>query len=204
VTKVRTWVGLDVYAATVVACVVDAESGEMIVQRLSGDTSEVVRFGAALPGPTRVAYEAGPTGFGLAQVKTDRRDAERLVRLLMINALHPVRHRQAAVLAWDRHADRGRTGRRDSRLRAVRAPQAAGGRFRVSRAFTDALGRALNPCKQPQAGLYIRGARFALVLDLVDAEWTRCTPLSVFRISRADTGPGRAGGGGPPGPPDAV
>ena len=36
VTKVRTWVGLDVHAATVVACVVDAESGEMIVQRFQG------------------------------------------------------------------------------------------------------------------------------------------------------------------------
>jgi transposase len=63
----------------------------------------------------RVAYEAGPTGFGLARaltaagigcvvaapgkierpaadrVKTDQRDAERLVRLLMIDALHAVR-----------------------------------------------------------------------------------------------------------------
>src|SRR5580693_3425750 len=114
-TKVRTWVGLDVHAATVVACVVDAESGEMIVRRLSGDTSEVVAFCQALPGPTRVAYEAGPTGFGLARalgaagigcviaapgkierpaqdkVKTDQRDAERLVRLLMIGGLHAVR-----------------------------------------------------------------------------------------------------------------
>jgi hypothetical protein len=36
----------------------------------------------------------------------------------------------------------------------------------------------------------------------VDAEWTRCSPPYVFRISRADTGPRRAGGGGP-GPPDA-
>ncbi len=114
-TKVRTWVGLDVHAAKVVACVVDAESGEMIVQRLPGDTSKVVAFCAGVPGPTRVAYEAGPTGFGLARalhaagigcviaapgkierpaqdrVKTDRRDAERLVRLLMIDGLHAVR-----------------------------------------------------------------------------------------------------------------
>jgi transposase len=68
-----------------------------------------------LPGPTRVAYEAGPTGFTLARaleregvgcviaapgkierpaqdrVKTDRRDAERLVRLLMVDGLHAVR-----------------------------------------------------------------------------------------------------------------
>ena len=199
-----------------------------------------------------MAYEAGPTGFGLARallaagvgcviaapgkierpaqdkVKTDQRDAERLVRLLMINALHSVRvpsgeeealrdlvraredvrgdlmrarhrlgklllrhdvrydgtgdnwtwrhrqwlskvelaaarraddvaglprrdrracdppraargddrrarprlavgagHRPAAVPARDRHADRGRAVRRDPRLRAVRASQAA-------------------------------------------------------------------------------
>ena len=66
-TKVRTWVGLDVHAAKVVACVVDAESGEMTVRRLPGDTSEVVSFVAGLPGPTRAAYEAGPTGFGLSR-----------------------------------------------------------------------------------------------------------------------------------------
>jgi len=114
VIKVRTWVGLDVHAAKVVACVVDAESGEMIVRRLSGLTAEVVGFCAGLPAPARVAYEAGPTGFGLARalaaagiwcviaapgkierpaqdkIKTDRRDAERLVRLLMIDGLHSV------------------------------------------------------------------------------------------------------------------
>jgi transposase len=115
VVKVRTWVGLDVHAAKVVACVVDAESGEMIVRRLSGLTAEVVGFCVGLPTPVRVAYEAGPTGFGLARalqaagiwcviaapgkierpaqdkIKTDRRDAERLVRLLMIDGLYPVR-----------------------------------------------------------------------------------------------------------------
>jgi transposase len=114
VTKVRTWVGLDVHAAKVVACVVDAESGEMSVRRLPGDTTKVVSFCAGLAGPTRVAYEAGPTGFGLSRalhaagigcviaapgkierpaqdkVKTDRRDAERLVRLLMIDSLYAV------------------------------------------------------------------------------------------------------------------
>ena len=104
--KVRSWVGLDVHAAKVVACVVDAESGEMTVHRLGGETVAAVAFCAGLPGPTRVAYEAGPTGYGLARalaaagtscvvaapgkierptqdkVKTDARDAERLVRLL--------------------------------------------------------------------------------------------------------------------------
>src|SRR5215831_14703558 len=100
--KVRSWAGLDVHAAKVLACVVDAESGEMAVHRLPGETAAVVAFCAELPGRTRVAYEAGPTGYGLARaltaagvecvvaapgkierpsqdrVKTDARDSERL------------------------------------------------------------------------------------------------------------------------------
>lgn len=114
-TKVRTWVGLDVHAAKVVACCVDAESGEMTTHRLPGRTEDVVAFCAESPAPARVAYEAGPTGFALARalvaagigctvaapgkierpaqdrVKTDQRDAERLVRLLMIDGLRAVR-----------------------------------------------------------------------------------------------------------------
>ena len=114
-TKVRTWAGLDVHVARTVACVMDAQSGELSVQRLPGKTSEVVAFLAGLPAPVSAAYEAGPTGFELARaldgvgvgcvvaapgkierpaqdrVKTDRRDAERLVRLLMIGGLHAVR-----------------------------------------------------------------------------------------------------------------
>lgn len=106
---------MDVHAAKTVAVMVDRESGELRVRRLSGRVSEVVEFCVGLPGPTRVAYEAGPTGFTLARalgdagiecvvaapgkierpaqdrVKTDRRDAERLVRLLMVDGLHPVR-----------------------------------------------------------------------------------------------------------------
>jgi transposase len=82
---------------------------------LCPDHDEILDWLHRLRGPVRVAYEAGPTGFGLARalqergiacvvaapgkierpaqdrVKTDRRDAERLVRLLMIGGLHPVR-----------------------------------------------------------------------------------------------------------------
>ena len=113
--KVRSWAGLDVHAARVIGCVVDAESGEMTVHRLAGDTAGVVAWCAGLPGRTRAAYEAGPTGYGLSRaltaagvecvvaapgkierpaqdrIKTDQRDAERLVRLLMIGGLHAVR-----------------------------------------------------------------------------------------------------------------
>jgi transposase len=113
--EVRSWAGLDVHAAKVIAVTVDRDSGELRARRLPGETAQVVAFCAGLPGPAKVAYEAGPTGFGLARalaaagtecvvaapgkierpaqdrVKTDRRDAERLVRLLMIGGLHPVR-----------------------------------------------------------------------------------------------------------------
>ena len=65
--QVRTWAGLDVHAARVVAAVVDGESGELRVQRLPGSTGRVVEFCAGLAGPVRVSYEAGPTGFGLAR-----------------------------------------------------------------------------------------------------------------------------------------
>ncbi|GGU55018.1 IS110 family transposase [Streptomyces albospinus] len=83
--------------------------------RLSPRTDAVIAWVASLPGPVAVAYEAGPTGFGLARgltaagircvvvaaskierppgdrVKTDRRDAERLARLLRIGELPAVR-----------------------------------------------------------------------------------------------------------------
>ena len=113
--QVRSWAGLDVHRASVLAATMDRETGELGVRRLPGETSEIVAFCAGLPGPTQVAYEAGPTGFALARalsaagvgcviaapgkierpssdrVKTDRRDAERLLRLLMIDGLHAVR-----------------------------------------------------------------------------------------------------------------
>src|SRR5450755_3248936 len=113
--KVRSWVGLDVHTRSVLAVTIDGESGEQRTRRLSGTTSEVVEFCGSLSGPTRVAYEAGPTGYGLARalhaagvgcvvaapgkierpsadrVKTDQRDAERVLRLLMIDGLHAVR-----------------------------------------------------------------------------------------------------------------
>jgi transposase len=113
--QVRSWAGLDVHARSVLAVTMDAESGELRSCRLPGETAKVVEFCAALPGPTRVAYEAGPTGYGLARalhasdigcvvaapgkierpaqdkIKTDQHDAERVLRLLMIDALHAVR-----------------------------------------------------------------------------------------------------------------
>jgi transposase len=113
--KARSLVGLDMHAAKIVAAVLDAESGQLTFLGLTGETEKAAGFCAGLPRPVRVAYEAGPTGYGLARelanrrvecvvaapskiprasgdrVKTDRRDAELLVRLLFAGELHPVR-----------------------------------------------------------------------------------------------------------------
>ena len=113
--KARTLVGLDVHAAKVVAAILDSATGELRFQRLGGESEPVVKLLSSLDGPVRASYEAGPTGYGLARaldvagvecvvaapgkiprgatekVKTDRRDAEHLVRLLLAGKLHPVR-----------------------------------------------------------------------------------------------------------------
>jgi transposase len=112
--QAKTWAAFDVHVSCVVAGTLGRESSELRVQRLPGGSDPVVEFAGALPGPVRATYEAGPTGFVLARkleaigvdclvcapgliprgpsdrVKTDRRDAERLVRLLAAGELHRV------------------------------------------------------------------------------------------------------------------
>jgi transposase len=118
------WVGLDVHARSVVGGVVDAGSGEVRTVRVPPGHEETVAWLKSLPAPVRVAYEAGPMGYRLARacgdagivcmvaapsrirraaadrVKTDRRDAERLARLLRMGELVAVRvpepHEEAA------------------------------------------------------------------------------------------------------------
>ena len=113
--KAKTLVGLDVHATKIVAAVLIDDTGELKTFAMSGEVAVAAGFCAGLPRPVRVAYEAGPTGYGLARelakrgvacviaapskiprasgdrVKTDRRDAEHLVRLLLAGKLHPVR-----------------------------------------------------------------------------------------------------------------
>jgi transposase len=104
-------VGLDVHASQTHAAILDCATGELRGVRLRMAPTKVVEFLADLPGPVRAVYEAGPTGFGLARaaaergldvrvvaagkvpracgdrVKTDKRDAERLARLLAAGEL---------------------------------------------------------------------------------------------------------------------
>ena len=109
--KATCLVGLDVHARQTHAAILRLDSGELAVSKLRMAPGEVVDVLERL-GPGVVAvYEAGPTGFGLARtargraidvrvvapgsipkgsgdrVKTDRRDAIRLVRLLAAGEL---------------------------------------------------------------------------------------------------------------------
>ena len=102
----RTSAGLDVHARSVVASALDGLTGEVMERRLTPARAEVAAWVEGLPGPVKVTYEAGRTGFGLARflrargvevevaapskllrpsgdrVKTDVRDARHLARLL--------------------------------------------------------------------------------------------------------------------------
>jgi transposase len=109
--KAMTVVGLDVHARQTHAAIVDPVTGEVRVSKLRMAPIEVASFLEGLGRDVLAVYEAGPTGFGLARaarergidvrvaapgsipkgpgdrVKTDRRDAVRLVRLLAAGEL---------------------------------------------------------------------------------------------------------------------
>ncbi len=105
-------VGLDVHQAQTVAALLDPSTGELRVERLRGEPARVVPvFLEQLDRPVAAVYEAGPARFTLARVaeqrgldirvvapgsiprapgdrvKTDRRDAKRLVSLFAAGEL---------------------------------------------------------------------------------------------------------------------
>jgi transposase len=105
------WVGLDVHARESTLAVFDQATGEVTTRRLVGRPHELVPLLREIPRRARMVYEAGPTGYGLARralaegieigvcapskterppadrVKTDKRDAIRLARLLAAGEL---------------------------------------------------------------------------------------------------------------------
>jgi transposase len=108
-------VGLDVHAKETTAVVLDGVTGELVVRRIAGRPEQVLAWLETLELPFQAVYEAGPTGYGLSRraaergldvrvcspghisrragdrIKTDRRDAERLARLLLAGELTLVR-----------------------------------------------------------------------------------------------------------------
>ena len=71
----RTSVGLDVHARSVVGCGLDTVTGQVVQRRLVPTAEAVLGWLGQLAGPVAVAYEAGPTGFGLAPAVDRCRDA---------------------------------------------------------------------------------------------------------------------------------
>lgn len=110
----RTSIGLDVHARSVAAAAIDGVTGEVAQTRLTPSFEHIQEWIKQLPGPVAVAYEAGPTGFGLYRaltdagircevvapsklqkpagdrVKTDSRDALHLARLLRLDEVTSV------------------------------------------------------------------------------------------------------------------
>lgn len=111
----RTVVGLDVHGTATQAAALQLATGELTFRRVNGPPSETIGYLQGLPGRVLATYEAGPMGYGLARaaadrgldirvcapgsilrrpherIKTDRRDAERLARLLAAGELSFVR-----------------------------------------------------------------------------------------------------------------
>ena len=130
-TTTMTFAGLDVHARSTHAAALDVQSGELRRARFGADSKEVVEWLQRLPQPLRACYEAGPTGFALYRVaeaagiavdvvapsktprapgdriKSDRKDAELLARLLLAGQLKAVSVPAPAVEAA-RHLCRAR------------------------------------------------------------------------------------------------
>ena len=109
-----TYVGFDVHARSAHAAAVDVMTGEFSRMRFGAGLDAPIAWLQSLPDPVRACYEAGPTGFGFYRaavaagvgmeviapgktprgkgdrVKSDRKDAELLSRLLMSGSLTPI------------------------------------------------------------------------------------------------------------------
>ena len=105
------WVGLDVHAHESTMAIFDQATGELSTARVVGRPHQLLERLMEIPIPARMVYEAGPTGYGLARrarawgielsvcapgrterrpgdrIKTDKRDAIRLARLLAAGEL---------------------------------------------------------------------------------------------------------------------
>jgi transposase len=114
VTDTMTWVGLDVHARSISAAALTLPSGELRRARLGSESEVTVAWLQRLPQPVHACYEAGPTGYvlyravraaGIAievvaptktpraaadRIKSDRKDAELLARLLPTGSLRPI------------------------------------------------------------------------------------------------------------------
>ncbi|MGP5046838.1 IS110 family transposase [Glutamicibacter ardleyensis] len=109
------FIGLDVHAQTVVACALNTATGEVSRTKMSSEPEVVLDWIQKFPTDSQTVYEAGPTGYPLARhlrehgvdcviaapskllrapgdhVKTDKRDAMGLAKILSLGEVAEVR-----------------------------------------------------------------------------------------------------------------
>ncbi len=119
----RTSIGLDVHARTIIGAAFVPETGEIIRRSFGYDAQAIAEWAISLPLPVRCVYESGPTGFDLQRkltalgidccvgavskmlrptgdrIKTDKRDAEFLARMLAVGNVVEVTIPDAAMEA---------------------------------------------------------------------------------------------------------
>lgn len=107
----RTSIGLDVHARSVAAAAFIPETGEVLQKSFLPDPWAIAEWARSMPQPAKCVYESGPTGFDLQRklaesgveccvgavskmlrpsgdrVKTDKRDAVFLARMLAVGTL---------------------------------------------------------------------------------------------------------------------
>src|SRR5438046_5155106 len=135
-----TFAGLDVHARSTHGAAIDVLGGELRRVRFGPGSEPVVAWLGELPQPVYACYEAGPTGFALYRaaveaglrvdviapsktprapgdrIKSDRKDAELLARLLLAGQLKTVTVSSATVEAA-RHLCRAREQVRSDLMR---------------------------------------------------------------------------------------
>lgn len=136
-----TSIGLDVHARSISACAFVWETGEIVSKEFGYEPEEIARWAKSLPQPAGCLYESGPTGFDLKRkldgmgvpchvgavtkmvrpsgdrVKTDKRDARFLSRLLAVGEFVECAMPTAAMEAA-RDLSRAREDAREDLMRA--------------------------------------------------------------------------------------
>jgi transposase len=224
--KATCLVGLDVHARQTHAAVLDLRSGQLEMRRLNCPPEQTVAFLRDLATPVVAVYEAGPTGFGLAReatrhgldvrvvapgsipkgptdrVKTDRRDAVRLVRLLAAGEL-----RFAFVPTIEDEAFRDLVrGIEDARGDLMRARHRLskfllrrGHRYLEAKAWSATHGRWLralsfdDDCSQAVfadylASVELLAGRRATLLEVLEAQIPECSHAQVIARLRCFRG----------------
>ena len=206
-TDVRLWVSLDVHKFSIVAATLPPDGGKPVVCRIETTERAIRRFIARLGGPEGLAvcYEAGPGGFALwrlltgmgvacdvvapslvpvragDRVKTDRRDAKKLVGLQragLLRFVHPPTPELEGLRDLLRCRDDLRCARTAARHRVLKALLRHGRIFRDGKtAWTQKHRRWINAQRldDPLARLALEQMLIHLdgierQLDVLDAE----------------------------------